>query len=451
MQPRIGIALCSGLFIAAMSVNAQNTDLEALSGLKFNFGNPGARSLAMGGAFIGLADDASATEANPAGLTILRKREISVEVRDTTTSQSFAVGGTYPFINEKDFPSRQRAIGFASVVLPFHHAAFALYYHRPLQFQNSVDLLGGYSTPNFFLGPNGPLSAAECARTPDCQEHQVYPYQASADIDLKTYGGAAAWAWKDVSFGAAIRYHVFREEATTSRVDLDVSGSPTFVVTQTHGNKVFGRESNSDLTYIASTKWSPSAKFSAGAVFKKGASFPAPVFAGTASPGNTAGPTMVAVTEFHVPDSAGIGISYRPLPNITLNADLVRIGYSTLTDRFISVIEYGTEGDTSIEAVTGYESHDGNEIHAGIEYFIPGRAPFAIRAGWWQDPPHSIHFAGTLKAKHDVAAAILFPDGKAENHYSVGVGISIPSFQIDVAYDTSETLKQASVSVVARY
>jgi hypothetical protein len=29
---------------------AQNTDIEALSGLQFNFGNPGARSLGMGGA-----------------------------------------------------------------------------------------------------------------------------------------------------------------------------------------------------------------------------------------------------------------------------------------------------------------------------------------------------------------------------------------------------------------
>jgi hypothetical protein len=160
----------------------------------------------MGGAFIGLADDASAAEANPAGLTVLRKREISVELRNTTTSQSFPVGGIYPFINEKDFPSRQSEVGFASAVLPFHHAAFAFYYHRPLQFQNSVNVVGKYATPTFFLGPNGPLSADECAHTPGCQQHQVYPYAASADIDLRTYGGAAAWAWRDLSFGVALRY-----------------------------------------------------------------------------------------------------------------------------------------------------------------------------------------------------------------------------------------------------
>src|SRR5205814_3471143 len=73
------LALCS---FAALPAAAQNTDIEALAGLQFNFGNPGARSLGMGGAFLGLADDASATEANPAGLTILRKPEVSLEARN---------------------------------------------------------------------------------------------------------------------------------------------------------------------------------------------------------------------------------------------------------------------------------------------------------------------------------------------------------------------------------
>ena len=70
------------LALVAVPAAAQNVDIEALSGLQFNFGNPGARSLGMGGAFLGLADDASAAEANPAGLTILRKPEISIEARN---------------------------------------------------------------------------------------------------------------------------------------------------------------------------------------------------------------------------------------------------------------------------------------------------------------------------------------------------------------------------------
>ena len=82
--------------LVALPAAAQNTDIESLSGLQFNFGNPGARSLGMGGAFLGLADDASAAEANPAGLTILRKPEISFEGRNFEEQQLFTTSGTFP-------------------------------------------------------------------------------------------------------------------------------------------------------------------------------------------------------------------------------------------------------------------------------------------------------------------------------------------------------------------
>src|SRR5437899_12914531 len=83
----------------ALPAAAQNTDIESLAGLQFNFGNPGARALGMGGAFIGLADDASAAEANPAGLTILRKPEVTLEGRNYAEQQVFTISGTYPDLN----------------------------------------------------------------------------------------------------------------------------------------------------------------------------------------------------------------------------------------------------------------------------------------------------------------------------------------------------------------
>src|SRR4029077_5217886 len=93
-------AICT---LIALPLAAQNTDIESLSGVQFNFGNPGARSLGMGGAFLGLADDASAAEANPAGLTILRKPEISVEGRNYQEQQVFSTSGTYPNIDRTAF------------------------------------------------------------------------------------------------------------------------------------------------------------------------------------------------------------------------------------------------------------------------------------------------------------------------------------------------------------
>jgi len=50
-----------------------------------------------------------------------------------------------------------------------------------------------------------------------------------------------------------------------------------------------------------------------------------------------------------------------------------------------------------------------------------------------------------------VAARILFPGTQAENHYSVGFGIALPHVGIDFAYDTSRSLRTASMSFVARH
>src|SRR5256714_11360656 len=122
--------------LAALPAAAQNTDIESLSGLQFNFGNPGARSLGMGGAFLGLADDASAAEANPAGLTILRKPEISVEGRNFEEQQLFSTSGTFPNIVRSAFThySQRVDLTFASVVIPVKNRfTFGAYYHEPLR------------------------------------------------------------------------------------------------------------------------------------------------------------------------------------------------------------------------------------------------------------------------------------------------------------------------------
>src|ERR1700738_2375487 len=123
------LAICTA---ASLPLAAQNTDIESLSGLQFNFGNPGARSLGMGGAFLGLADDASAAEANPAGLTILRKPEVSIEARNYQEQQVFSTSGTYPDIQRTAFShySQRLDVTFASFVYPIkNNFTIGAYYH----------------------------------------------------------------------------------------------------------------------------------------------------------------------------------------------------------------------------------------------------------------------------------------------------------------------------------
>src|SRR3954470_9593612 len=79
MCRRLWMIVCASL-LAAPSARAQSNN-EGNSGVQFDFSLPGARSLALAGAVVGLADDATAAWANPAGLVILAKTEVSVEGR----------------------------------------------------------------------------------------------------------------------------------------------------------------------------------------------------------------------------------------------------------------------------------------------------------------------------------------------------------------------------------
>src|SRR5262249_29653348 len=78
------------IFAPTRSALAQTT---AQIPLQFDFLNPGARSLGMGSAFIGAADDATAAFANPAGLASLSTREILGELRLRRVEQRFLQGG----------------------------------------------------------------------------------------------------------------------------------------------------------------------------------------------------------------------------------------------------------------------------------------------------------------------------------------------------------------------
>ena len=72
---------CARLLLAAAALlcGASAAEAQLQVPVQFDFLNPSARSLALGGAFVGLADDATAALVNPAGLIELTRKEISIE------------------------------------------------------------------------------------------------------------------------------------------------------------------------------------------------------------------------------------------------------------------------------------------------------------------------------------------------------------------------------------
>ena len=458
----LALALCS---LSALPLFAQNTDIESLSGLQFNFGNPGARSLGMGGAFLALADDASAVEANPAGLTILRKKEFSLEGRNYLEQQILTTSGTYPDLVRDSFNhfSKRTEITFGSFVLPVKKFTFGVYYHAPLRNAGSGQVVPQRNqftgqieadVPNFYLpkgGGNGPVSQADCeklrqaAKDPfACLEYTINPFLTALDVSEKTWGIAGAYKVGKFSFGATARYHLFRESSFTFRLTPTYDFQSISVqATAKSGGTALDIETKKDLTFAAGVKWEASDRFSAGAVYKKGAKFITPTFIANANTNFDF--VKLADTTFHIPDIVGLGISVRPRPEITINVDAVRVKYSNLVDDFVSTI-------TDVQGLKNpYKANDVTELHAGGEYFFTTKIPFALRAGYWRDTAHSMTWNGPLTTPDAVGAAILYPKGRAQNHKSVGGGLAWPRFQIDLAYDSAEHYKVGSVSAVVRF
>ena len=124
----------------------------------------------------------------------------------------------------------------------------------------------------------------------------------------------------------------------------------------------------------------------------------------------------------------------------------MRVKYSNLVDNFVSINANVRKIDKA------YTAADATEIHLGGEYFFSTKIPFAVRAGAWRDPQHSIDLqrpADEFRRSRRRGAA--FPKTKNLTHVSVGAGLAWPRFQIDAAYDRSDLFKVGSISMVTRF
>ncbi len=99
--------VAAAVFLLSSMVHAQATIEPPIV-------NPGARSLGLGGAFVAVADDATAAWANPSGLMQLVRPEISAELRSWSE-------------NREGVATNLSSLGFASFVLPRKHWSLAIY------------------------------------------------------------------------------------------------------------------------------------------------------------------------------------------------------------------------------------------------------------------------------------------------------------------------------------
>ena len=112
-----GLIVMSCIILAVDAVTAADQDARTGAEAFFKVG-AGARAASLGGAFIAIADDATATYRNPAGLTQLRRQEFHTCVTQVSWSGTLGASGVgeSTFDNKHYFqsfayPSRPVAVG----------------------------------------------------------------------------------------------------------------------------------------------------------------------------------------------------------------------------------------------------------------------------------------------------------------------------------------------------
>ncbi len=407
----VTVALMSAL---ATSPAYAITSDEVNAGIQFNFANPGARALGMGGAFLGLADDATAAYTNPAGLTILGASEIAIEYRNTDYTTPFASGGSFrtnPFdsanLGVAEADSNASNIAYFS----FTHAgdgwALAAYRHQPLSFdvaytQQQINILNAAGQQVSFL----PLKTT------------------SLDTELVNYGLSGAYRFGDnFSLGLGAVYSQFEIDSRTTRAGR---------------NFQLQQGDQSDLTFNFGALWKLNERWSLGAAYRRGGSFQY-----AAGNFNAAGDALVlANTSFNVPHVFGAGVSWRPSDNFALALDVNRVEYGRLAKGF----------DDIFGAATILDIDDGTEIRLGGEYVFSQFAnPFSVRAGIWREPEHALFATGPINDLNVDVDRALFLRGDDEIHYSLGLGWAFQSFQFDLAADLSDNVDTYSASGVVRF
>jgi long-subunit fatty acid transport protein len=373
----------------------------------FNFASPGARANAMGRAFVGLADDATAAQSNPAGLVLLSRPEVSFENKTTgfasprpAAANSLRTGETVDFGETINSPA------FASFVYPTRNLRVALFRQEFLNYREEFRL--------------------EKRIVP---ETEVTLFQVDGDIKLKgvNYGAAAAYHFSTKLFaGFSARISQLSVESEQER---EIRTGPN---TRIDGN-------SSEFTFAIGIIYNPVRKVSFGVVYERNGKYHFEETYQRRDGGFDPAYSLVV----KVPDRYAVGTAIRPTEGLTIVADIVKVEYSQLSDDFTIIFNEHSQPDD-------FHIKDATEIHLGAEeiFFVDSTA-IAVRGGFFTNPPHRLRYSGKELA---AIAAFNFGEDSSAASFTIGGGVSVSNqTQIDAAYIFSDTFNEFSASFVLRF
>ena len=456
---------------------AAQTNSFINAGVQFEFPPPGARSLALGGAFVAVADDATASVANPAGLTLLVRPEVSVEGRFWNFSTLAPLRGRYSGtptgvgydtiqnIVEDKLDETSNAVSFLSVVIPKNRFAFAGYRQVQSGYRAS------YSSDGIFIFDDQLVNT-----TPGQGQDRLDPYTATMSLDVVNYGFSAAYRFAGgLALGGGLAISDFSIEALTNVFYLGLNpnqippaqrsqftgtglayGPPDFSEAGRQGSVTeFGDDTGVGVNFgilYRPTK----AKWAAGGSVRLGPRFDydaearwGPVVDRFPGPPVNGDPLDSDHVEFKVPDTYSFGLSYRPSDRLLFAGQYDRVQYSQLSQNVQDV--FANVGQVLTETTQGLSNPDSNQVRFGTEYAV-AIAPHVVslRMGVAYVSDHKMHYTQVGSTRYP-RLEVLYQPGEDQWHFTPGAGIAFPKFQIDGAFDFSDLSKTLSLSAVYRF
>jgi long-subunit fatty acid transport protein len=458
---------------------AAQLDSALLSKLRFNLSNPGGKSLAMGGAFSAIADDATAALANPAGLGLISSIEIAVsgkrvdETLALATARSLATGSLvtpYPPVTTSSvgLDASSTAVEFAGVVVPIsRRLVAALTYAENLRFEGDAGP-GGYQYLELRDNRSGGTTRRDF----------LYEYREFGSARLSNRVLAASLAFRvteSLRLGGGITLNratfglegdsggphriVSRtflsptaEEIRTVTMGVEgLSGTQVGFVAGVHADLL----SDGRLTFGADYRWTPAAE----GTLVIGGDVPAALAAQTAR-----------AFRFQVPSDASVGLAAHPMPGLTIAAELQWVRYGDIFDRALPVVSYaglaGPFPGVPVSGVLADLSPAPNVFvpRLGFEYVAGGKdVRVAVRVGYHREPAHGV--TASLAARdgsgqpfpitdppYSESVSAVFDGGKADDRFTGGLGLTFArALSLDFGFDVGRDSRQLAVSLFYRF
>lgn len=417
------------LLFSAASASAQSVEFSS----SLNPVGSGARATGMGGAFIGVADDATAASWNPAGLIQLEKPEISTVYADFRREQAYGLHLLPPALRQAqpgistDNVMGADGVNFASFAYPFtlcgrggsscRDMVFSLSYQRMYEMAKNIDVLYieevNVPPPNSFI-KNFPIHYSQegslYAFSPALAVQVVPSLSVGATLNYwKDYAGRNGWDTSYVALG--------RGEYIIPAIPLVMHYTDDQFINTTYDFQGF----NTNLGLL----WNPLASVTIGAVYKtpfsadlrKASSY----YDHTTMDGVTQSEDYLTSIEYltmRMPPSYGAGIQYRPSDRLIFALD----AYRTQWSRFVLRLGNGEErnpvtGGPMVDGALKTILKDTTQYRFGTEYlFIGNNRVTALRGGLFSDPEPAV--------------------SRVERFYglTLGAGFSTQRFSLDASW-----------------